>query len=223
MDSKLFLQAISKFLLGVFLLFALLFFPAGSLRYGNGWLFLLLLFLPMFIAGLIMMRRSPALLRKRLQAKEREAEQRQVIAWSGLMFITCFVLAGLNFRFQWLHMPSWSVWIAVLVFLLAYLLYAEVLRENAYLSRTIEVQEGQVLVDSGLYGIVRHPMYTSTLFLFLSIPFVLGSPLSFLPMLMYFPLIVRRIQNEEAVLREGLDGYAEYCSRVKYRLVPYLW
>ena len=223
MDGRLFAQAMAKFLAGLVLVAALLFIPAGTPGYWNGWLLIAILFVPMFCAGLVLMVRNPALLRKRLNAREREAAQKQVVALSGLMFLTAFVLAGLNFRFGWIVMPGWTVWVAVVLFLLAYLMYAEVLRENAYLSRTIEVQDHQKVVDTRLYGVVRHPMYTATLVLFLSMPLVLGSPLSFLILLCYIPIIVKRIGNEEAVLAQGLEGYAEYCRRVRYRLIPYIW
>ena len=223
MDGRLFAQAMAKFLAGLVLVAALLFIPAGTPGYWNGWLLIAILFVPMFCAGLVLMVRNPALLRKRLNAREREAAQKQVVALSGLMFLTAFVLAGLNFRFGWIVMPGWAVWVAVVLFLLAYLMYAEVLRENAYLSRTIEVQDHQKVVDTGLYGVVRHPMYAATLVLFLSMPLVLGSPLSFLILLCYIPIIVKRIGNEEAVLAQGLEGYAEYCRRVRYRLIPYIW
>lgn len=223
MSKQLFFQAIGKFLLGVILLALLLFLPAGSLQYWNAWLFLSILFIPMFCAGIVMMIRSPELLKKRLNAKEKENEQRQVVALSGIMFLAAFILAGLNFRFGWLKMPVWIIWAGTVLFLLSYLLYAEVLRENVYLSRTIEVQEGQKVIDSGLYGIVRHPMYAATLVLFLSMPLVLGSAISFAIMLLYFPIIAKRIKNEEEVLKEGLDGYASYMERVRYRLIPYIW
>lgn len=223
MDRKLFLQAIGKFTAGLLLVAALLFLSAGSFRYWNGWLLIAILFAPMFAAGLVMMRRSPELLRKRLNAKEEETEQKQVIAWSGLMFLAAFIAAGLNFRFSWITMPRWLVWAAAVIFLLAYGLYAEVLRENAYLSRTIEVQEDQRVIDTGLYGVVRHPMYASTLLLFLSMPLVLGSPVSFVILLCYIPLIARRIRNEEEVLEKGLPGYAEYRRRVKYKVIPCIW
>ena len=223
MTKELFVSAMAKFFLGLALVALLLFLPAGTLRYWNGWLLIALLFAPMFAAGLVMMVKAPELLKKRLNAKEKEMEQKQVVALSGLMFLAAFVLAGLNFRFGWITMPRWLVWAAAAVFLLAYALYAEVLRENAYLSRTIEVQEGQKVVDTGLYGFVRHPMYAATLFLFLSMPLVLGSPISFLITLLYIPIIVKRIRNEEAVLKDGLEGYAEYMTRVKYRLVPGIW
>ena len=223
MTKELFVSAMAKFFLGLALVALLLFLPAGTLRYWNGWLLIALLFAPMFAAGLVMMVKAPELLKKRLNAKEKEMEQKQVVALSGLMFLAAFVLAGLNFRFGWITMPRWLVWAAAAVFLLAYALYAEVLRENAYLSRTIEVQDGQKVVDTGLYGFVRHPMYAATLFLFLSMPLVLGSPISFAILLLYIPIIVKRIRNEEAVLEEGLEGYAEYERRVKYRLFPGIW
>lgn len=223
MDGRLFAQAMAKFLAGLVLVAALLFIPAGTPGYWNGWLLIAILFVPMFCAGLVLMVRNPALLRKRLNAREREAAQKQVVALSGLMFLAAFVLAGLNFRFGWIVMPGWTVWVAVVLFLLAYLMYAEVLRENAYLSRTIEVQDHQKVVDTGLYGVVRHPMYAATLVLFLSMPLVLGSPLSFLILLCYIAIIVKRIGNEEAVLAQGLESYAEYCRRVRYRLIPYIW
>lgn len=223
MTKELFVSAMAKFFLGLALVALLLFLPAGTLRYWNGWLLIALLFAPMFAAGLVMMVKAPELLKKRLNAKEKEMEQKQVVALSGLMFLAAFVLAGLNFRFGWITMPRWLVFAAAAVFLLAYALYAEVLRENAYLSRTIEVQEGQKVVDTGLYGLVRHPMYAATLFLFLSMPLVLGSPISFAILLLYLPIIVKRIRNEEAVLEEGLEGYAEYERRVKYRLFPGIW
>lgn len=223
MDLKLFGQALAKFLLGAVLVGVLIFLPAGTLRYPQGWLLMLLLFVPMFLAGLVMMARAPELLRKRLQAREQENEQKQVVALSGLMFLAAFVLAGLNFRFHWCVLPPWLVWTAAGLFLLAYALYAEVLRENAYLSRTIEVQEGQKVVDTGLYGLVRHPMYAVTLLLFLSMPLILASPFSFAVMLLYLPIIVKRIKNEEKVLAEGLEGYRDYMKKVRWRLLPLIW
>ena len=223
MSGKEFVQAMVKFMSGLLLVGALLFLPAGTWDYWQAWLLIGILFVPMFLAGLVLMKKNPELLRKRLNAKEEQAEQKTVIALSSLMFLAAFVLAGLNRRFGWCLLPGWASWAAAAVFLLAYALYAEVLRENAYLSRTIEVQEGQKVVDTGLYGIVRHPMYAVTLFLFLSMPLVLSSPISFAVMLVYIPIIVKRIRNEEAVLEAGLDGYAEYKRRVKYRLVPGIW
>ena len=223
MSGKEFSQAMVKFFSGLLLVGALLFLPAGTWDYWQAWLLIGILFVPMFVAGLVLMKKNPDLLRKRLNAKEEQAEQRTVIALSGLMFLAAFLLAGLNRRFGWCVLPAWASWAAAGVFLLAYALYAEVLRENAYLSRTIEVQEGQKVVDTGLYGIVRHPMYAVTLFLFLSMPLVLACPYSFAVMLVYIPIIVKRIRNEEDVLEEGLAGYAEYKQRVKYRLVPGIW
>ena len=223
MDKRLFWQAMGKFFGGFFLVALLLFLPAGTLRYPHAWLLLALLFVPMFGAGLVMLRRNPALLRARLNAKEQEIEQKRVVLLSGLLFICAFVLAGLNFRFRWLLLPDWAVWAAAAVFLIAYALYAEVLRENTYLSRTIGVQEGQKVVDTGLYGVVRHPMYFATVLLFLAMPLVLSSPLSFAVLLLYLPLIVKRIQNEEKVLEKDLPGYAAYKHKVKYRLLPFIW
>jgi protein-S-isoprenylcysteine O-methyltransferase Ste14 len=223
MDQKLFWSAMVKFLSGVLLLGLLLFLPAGTFAYWQGWLLMGILFVPMFVAGLVMMAKSPELLRRRLNAKEEQTEQKQVIAWSGLMFLAAFLLAGLNFRFGWIVLPRWLVWTAAGLFLLGYLLYAEVLRENVWLSRTIEVQEHQKVIDTGLYGIVRHPMYAATLLLFLSMPLVLGSVLSFAVMLLYLPIISKRIRNEEAMLEQGLEGYADYKKRVKYRLIPGIW
>ncbi len=223
MTKKLFIQAVVKYLAGIVLLGALIFLPAGTLRFPNGWLLMALLFIPMLGAGIVMMLRDPALLEKRLNAKEQEGEQKEVIAQSGLMFIAAFVLAGLNFRFGWLSLPQWVVWAAGAIFLLAYLMWGEVLRENAWLSRTVEVQEGQVVVDSGLYGVVRHPMYTASVLLFLSMPLVLNSIFSFLVMLAYLPIIARRIRGEEKLLKKELPGYEEYMERVKYRLIPFIW
>ena len=223
MSGKEFGQAMVKFLSGLLLVGALLFLPAGTWDYWQAWLLIGILFVPMFLAGLVLMKKNPDLLRKRLNAKEEQAEQKTVIALSGLMFLAAFVLAGLNRRFDWCLLPGWATWAAAAVFLLAYALYAEVLRENAYLSRTIEVQEGQKVVDTGLYGVVRHPMYAVTLFLFLSMPLVLACPYSFAVMLVYIPILVKRIRNEEAVLEKGLEGYADYKRRVRWRLVPGLW
>ena len=223
MDKGLLSQALAKYFLGVLLLGVLLFLPAWSLRYWQGWLLMGILFVPMFVAGLIMMAKSPDLLRKRLNAKEQEKEQKTVVKLSGLLFIAAFVVAGLNWRFGWCVLPDWTVWVAAGVFLASYLLYAEVLRENAYLSRTIEVQENQKVIDTGLYGIVRHPMYMATTVLFLAMPLVLASPISFIIMLGYIPVIAKRIRNEEKVLEEGLDGYAAYKKRVKYRILPFIW
>ena len=223
MTKKLFIQAISKFVLGVVLIGALLFIPAGTLRWRGGWLFMGLLFIPMFCAGLVMMKKDPELLKKRLNAKEQEAEQKTVLALSAAMFLAAFIVAGLNYRFSWITVPSWVVWLDSIVFLLAYLMYAEVLRENSYLSRTIEVQENQEVISTGLYGIVRHPMYSATVLLFLAMPLILGSLISFVIMLAYIPIIAKRIKNEEQVLEEGLKGYKEYKEKVKYRLLPLIW
>ena len=223
MSAKLFLQAIIKFLAGVVMVGALIFLPAWSFAYVEGWIFMGILFIPMFVAGIVMMFKSPDLLKSRLSAKETEKEQKLVIGLSLLMFIGAFVVAGLNFRFKWLEMPFWSVILAACIFIAAYIFYAEVLRENAYLSRTIEVQEGQKVVDTGLYGVVRHPMYMVTLVLFLSMPFVLGSLFSFFIMLVYIPIIVVRIKNEEKFLEKELNGYTEYKKKVKYRLIPFIW
>ena len=220
---KLMVSAGIKLLMGLVLVGLLIFLPAGTMDYPHGWLFIAVLFVPMTIAGVVMALRSPALLMKRLNAKEKEAEQKNVVAMSGIMFIAAFVVAGLNFRYSWVVMPSWAAWCAAVLFLFSYIIYAEVLRENAYLSRTIEVQEGQTVIDTGLYGIVRHPMYSATVLMFLAMPLVLGSMPSFVIMLAYIPLIAKRIRNEEQVLLEGLDGYAAYCTRVKYRILPFVW
>lgn len=223
MDSKLFEQAMIKFAGGVLLVGLLLFLSAGTFAFWQAWLLTGILFIPMFIAGLIMMRKSPELLRKRLNVKEEETEQKKVIVLSGLMFLAAFIVAGLNIRFRWIVLPAWVSWAAAAVFLAAYALYAEVLRENVWLSRTIEVQENQKVIDTGLYGIVRHPMYMTTLLLFLSMPLVLGSVLSFVITLLYIPIIAKRIRNEEQVLESGLDGYAEYKKRVRYKVIPFVW
>ena len=223
MDKGLLVKALAKFSLGVVILGLLLFVPAGSLRFWQGWLLMGILFVPMLVAGFVMWFKNPELLRKRLNAKEEEKEQKIVVAFSGLLFVAAFVVAGLNWRFGWLLLPDWAVWVAAALFLGSYLLYAEVLRENTYLSRTIEVQEGQKVIDTGLYGIVRHPMYMATNILFLMMPLVLASPISFVIMLFYLPLIAKRIRNEEAVLEEGLVGYKEYKRRVRYKVLPFIW
>ena len=223
MDRELFKQAMVKVLGGMLLVGLLLFLPAGSLHYRQAWLLMGVLFVPMLAAGFVMLFKSPELLRKRLSAKEEQGEQRTVVALSGLLFIAAFVLAGLNWRFGWLILPGAVSWAAALVFLLGYILYAEVLRENVWLSRTVEVQEGQKIIDTGLYGLVRHPMYMSTLLLFLSMPLILGSLYSFLLMLLYVPIIAKRIRNEEQVLEQGLAGYADYKRRVRYRIIPCVW
>ena len=223
MTIKLFFQALTKFLAGLVLVGVLLFIPAGTLAYWQAWLFIALLVVPMFVVGLILMFRQPELHRKRLDAKEKQEEQKWVVALSGLMFLAMFVVAGFNRRFQWCLLPDWAVYVASVVFLIGYALYAEVLRENVWLSRTIEVQEHQNVIDTGLYGIVRHPMYAATLLLFLAMPLVLASPISFLIMLLYIPIIAKRIRNEEAVLDQGLEGYTEYKQRVRYKVIPFVW
>lgn len=223
MKMKLFVQAITKFILGVVLVGVLIFLPAGTIRYMNGWLLMGILFVPMFLAGIVMMLKNPGLLKSRLDAKEKQQEQNLVVKLSGLMFLGGFIVAGLGYRFGWYVLPKSIVVVASVLFLVAYILYAEVLRENTYLSRTIEVQENQKVIDTGLYGIVRHPMYSVTLLLFLSMPLVLGSVYSFLIFLTYPFIIAKRIRHEEAFLEEELDGYCEYKQRVKYRLIPFIW
>ena len=222
-NKNLFIEGISKFLLGVVLIALLIFLPAGSLSYVNGWIFMGILFVPMFLAGLVMMAKSPDLLRSRLKAKEKEKDQSLVVKLSGLMFLVGFIVAGLNYRFGWHVLSLKTSIIGAGVFLFAYLLYAEVLRENAYLSRTIEVQENQKVVDTGLYGIVRHPMYSTTIILFLSMPIVLGSIYSFIIFLVYPIIIGMRIKGEEAFLEKELEGYKEYKNKVKYRMIPFIW
>ena len=222
-NTKLFVQAVTRFLAGLLIVGLLLFLPAGTFAFWQAWLLIFILFVPMFIAGLILMKKSPDLLRKRLNAKEEQTEQKTVILLSGLMFLAAFIAAGLNYRFGWIILPGAVSFAAAIVFLLAYVLYAEVMRENAYLSRTVEVQENQKVIDTGLYGIVRHPMYMSTLLLFLAMPLVLGSVISFAIMLAYIPIISRRIRNEEQVLEEGLEGYREYKQRVRYKVIPFVW
>ncbi|MDO4731040.1 MAG: isoprenylcysteine carboxylmethyltransferase family protein [Clostridia bacterium] len=223
MTIKLFVQAITKFTLGFILIGILIFLPAGTFSFFNGWLFMGILFIPMFFAGIVMMIKNPNLLKSRLDAKEKRQEQSTVIKLSGLMFLIGFIIAGLNYRFNWFTLPKGVVLVAAIVFLSAYILYAEVLRENTYLSRTIEVQENQKVIDTGLYSIVRHPMYSVTLLLFLSIPLVLGSLYSFIIFLMYPLIIAKRIKDEEKLLEEELDGYREYKQKVKYRLIPFIW
>ena len=222
-NTKLFVQAVTRFLAGLLIVGLLLFLPAGTFAFWQAWLLIFILFVPMFIAGLILMKKSPDLLRKRLNAKEEQTEQKTVILLSGLMFLAAFIAAGLNFRFGWVILSGAVSFVAAIVFLFAYILYAEVMRENAYLSRTVEVQDNQKVIDTGLYGIVRHPMYLSTLLLFLAMPLVLGSIISFAIMLAYIPIISKRIRNEEQVLEEGLEGYKEYKQRVKYKVIPFVW
>lgn len=223
MTSKLFVQAIAKFLLGVVLVGALIFLPAGTLHFFNGWLLMGVLFVPMFVAGLVMMSKNPNLLRSRLKAKEEQKDQDLVVKLSGLMFLAGFVVAGLDYRFGWFPLPRTVVMIAAGLFLVSYVLYAEVLRENAYLSRTIEVRENQKVVDTWLYGVVRHPMYSATLVLFLSMPLVLGSLLAFVIFLAYPLIIAKRILGEEEFLKKELPGYEEYLKKVRWRLLPFVW
>ena len=223
MRAGLLKDAIIKFVSGIILIGVLLFLPAGDIHWKNGWLLMAVLFIPMFFAGTLMYIKAPDLLRSRLKAKETQSDQKDVIRYSGVMFLATFILAGLNYRFQWTTMPETIVWIGVAVFLLAYSMFGEVLRENQYLSRVIEVQANQTVVDTGLYGIVRHPMYSATVMLFLSMPLILNSLPSFIIMLAYIPIIVKRIKNEESVLEEELKGYAEYKDKVKYRILPFIW
>ena len=223
MTVKLFISAILKFSLGAVLVGLLIFLPAGTFAYFNGWLFMGILFVPMFLAGLVMMAKNPRLLESRLDAKEKETEQSLVVKLSGLMFLAGFIVAGLGVRYGWYTLPKPVVIVSAVVFLIAYILYAEVLRENTYLSRTIEVQEGQKVIDTGLYGIVRHPMYSVTLLLFLSMPLVLGSIYSFVIFLAYPFIIAKRIKHEEKFLEKELNGYTEYKKKVKYRLIPFIW
>ena len=223
MNMKLFFQAIIKFALGVLITGTLLFIPANTIYYWNGWLFMGLLFVPMFIAGIILMLKNPELLKKRLNAKENENEQKQVVVFSGLMFLVGFIIAGLNYKYNWIIIPNIVVIVSSILFILAYILYAEVLRENTYLSRTIEVQENQKVIDTGLYGIVRHPMYAVTILLFLTMPLILGSAQSFIIFLVYPIIISKRIKNEEKILEKELLGYTEYKNKVKHKVIPFIW
>ena len=223
MDKKLFLEAIIKFVLGAVIIGLIIFVPANTINYWNGWLFMGILFIPMFIAGIVMMVKAPELLRKRLNAKEKENEQKSVVKLSGLMFLVGFIIAGLNYKYNWFIIPNFVVFISSAIFILSYIIYAEVLRENRYLSRTIEVEENQKVIDRGLYGIVRHPMYMATIFLFLSMPLVLGSFISFVIFLVYPFIIGKRIKNEEEVLERELKGYTEYKKKVKYKMIPFIW
>jgi len=223
MDIKLLFEAILKFILGLILISLLIFIPAGTLRYMNGWLFMGLLFIPMFIIGIVMMIKSPNLLKSRLNAKEREKDQRQVVILSGCMFLIGFIIAGLNYKYDWFNIPDILVIISSIIFLIGYIIYAEVLRENDFLSRTIEVQDNQKVIDSGLYGVVRHPMYLATILMFLAMPLILGSLISFLIFLIYPFIIAKRIKNEEEVLEKELKGYKEYKKKVKYKLIPFIW
>lgn len=217
------IQALTKFLAGLLIVALLLFVPAGTLDYWQAWLFIAVLFGPMLVMGVVLMCRNPELLRKRLSAKEREGEQKSVVLMSSLLFVAVFVTAGLNHRFGWWPLPDGVVIAAAITFFLGYVMYAEVMRENVWLSRTVEVQEQQQVIDTGLYGIVRHPMYTATLILFLAIPLILASPCSFLLMLLYIPLVIMRIHNEETILAQSLPGYCDYMNRTAYRLIPWVW
>ena len=220
---KLLLNALSKFIMGLVLIGALLLLPAWTLTYPNAWLFIALLFIPMLCMGALLFIKAPELLRKRLNNKEKEKTQQGVIALSGLMFPVGFVVCALDFRFKWSDVPLWLVITASLLFLTGYAMYAEVMRENAYLSRTVEVQDGQKVIDTGLYGIVRHPMYLATLLMFVPLPLILGSLWGLIPFALYPAVTVIRILNEEKVLTEGLIGYAEYKKKVKFRLIPFVW
>ena len=220
---KLLIEALTKFICGLLLVGLLIFLPAGTLSYTYGWLLVGLLFGPMLIAGFVMLSKSPEFLKKRLDAKEKQGTQKGVVAYSGLMFIVGFVVAGLDFRFGWSKMPLWVTIVASALFLVAYALYAEVMRENAYLSRTIKVEEGQTVVDTGLYGIVRHPMYAVTLLLFLAMPLVLGSFYALIVFAFYPAIIIVRLKDEEELLTKELPGYAQYKQKVKYRLIPFIW
>lgn len=221
--DKLLLEAIIKYLLGLIIVGLLLFIPAGSIYYYNAWLLIELLFIPMFFAGLVMYFKNKKLLRSRLNAKEKEREQKEVVSISALMFITGFIVAGLNYRYEWFYLPSIVVLISSVLFIISYILYGEILRENSFLSRTIEVKDNQKVIDKGLYGIVRHPMYSITIVLFLTMPLILGSILSFVIFLIYPFVIVKRIKNEEKVLEKELKGYKEYEKKVKYRLIPFIY
>lgn len=223
MTFTLCLSALLKFLLGVVLVAALLFIPAGTLNYPNAILLMVILFVPMFLAGLVLMVKNPDLLRRRLKVKEEQGEQRKIIAATGFMFVVGFILAGLDFRLDWLPLPQIISKVSALLFLLAYALYAEVLRENTYLSRTVMVEEEQKVINTGLYGLVRDPMYSATIILFLTMPLVLGSLIAFLVFLPYPIMIIKRLKNEEQVLSKELTGYTEYQKKVRYRLIPYIW
>ncbi len=220
---KLLINALTKYVCGLIMVGLLIFLPAGTLKFSCGWLLIGLLFGPMLVAGFVMLFKNPAFLEKRLDAKEKQATQKGVLAFSGLMFVAGFVVAGLDFRFGWSQMPAWVVTAAAVLFLAAYGLYAEVMRENAYLSRTIRVEEGQTVVDTGLYGIVRHPMYSATILLFMAMPLVLGSWYALIPFAFYPAIIIVRLKDEEELLTRELRGYAAYKEKVKYRLLPYLW
>ncbi len=223
MKRNLIVKALVKFFSTCILAALLLFIPAGTLHYPNGWLFLALLFIPMAITGIVLLLKNPALLERRLASKEDQEEQKAVTWLSSVVFLLGFVSAGLDFRFQWIGVPSWVVWVASVLFLAGYVLWAEVLRENEYLSRTVQVENSQMLIDTGLYSVVRHPMYSASIIIFLALPLVLGSLISFFIFLCYPPLMVKRIAGEERVLRRELAGYQEYTERVRYRLIPFVW
>lgn len=217
------IQAFIKFVFGFITVMLLVFVPAGTLNYINGWILIGILFIPMLIMGIMMSVKNPELLKKRLNTKEKISEQKNIIRFSGIIFLTGFIVAGLNYRFKWLIIPQWIVIVSSIIFLLSYAMYAEVLKENTYLSRTVEVQENQKVIDTGLYGVIRHPMYTATIIMFLSIPMVLGSVHSFIIFLLYPVIIVMRLKNEEKFLENNLDGYSQYKNKVKYRLIPFIW
>ena len=223
MKNNLLVQSLKKVIAGFVAIGVLLFLPAGTFHYWNAWLFVAVLFVPMLFLGIVMLFKSPKLLEKRLDAKEKINEQKWVVALSGIMFIAAFVVAGLNFRFSWYSLSDYVIWIGASIFILSYMMYAEVMRENAFLSRTIEIQENQKVIDTGLYGVVRHPMYSATLLMFLSIPLILGSLISFVIMLAYIPIIAARMRSEEEILEEGLEGYKEYKQRVRYKVIPFVW
>ncbi len=221
--KKLIISALTKYIAGLLMVGLMLFLPAGTLNYFNGWLFIGLLFIPMFLLGVVLLVKSPELLEKRLRSKESESDQKKVVGASLLMFLAGFILSAVDFRFGWTHVPLPVVIVASVILLVSYGFYAEVMRENVYLSRTVEVQEEQKVIDTGLYGVVRHPMYFSTVLLFLAIPVVLGSWIGFAIFCVYPFLLVKRIKNEEMVLEEGLPGYKEYKEKVRYRMIPFVW
>ena len=221
--KKLLSKGLTKYIAGLILVMLLLFIPAGTLRYSGAWLFIALLFIPMLLMGAVLIKKDPQLLEKRLNAKETQSEQKGVVAISGIMFLAGFIIAGLDRRFGWTRIPDWAVGISAVIFLAGYIMYAEVMRENSYLSRTVEVQSGQKVIDTGLYGMVRHPMYTATILMFLAMPVILGSLISLAVFLIYPVVIVRRIGNEEEVLEKGLEGYTEYKKKVRFRLLPFIW
>ncbi|MBR3696764.1 MAG: isoprenylcysteine carboxylmethyltransferase family protein [Clostridia bacterium] len=223
MDLKLLYQAIIKYLLGLIIVGVLIFLPAGTINYWNGFLLILLLFIPIFIVGFFLMIKNPELLKKRLNYRETETEQKKVILYSSLMFLSGFIIAGLNYRYNWIKLPYTIIIASSILFLIGYFLYIEVLRENTYLSRIITVEENQKIIDTGLYSIIRHPMYASSILLFLTIPLILGSIISFIIFLSYPLIIAKRIKNEEEILEKNLVGYSEYKKKVKYKIIPFIW